>query len=324
MSGTAALYMNEPNTNFMANYDAYYMQNHDQPVILDRQIMFGTMDTIMNHSDTLRSNNVRFFIGLDLQASQMAQLYDSDLIKNLYGSPEDIVMVNFDSKFLEDYTVRDMESLGIQLAATENSQQLISYLWNNSQLLKMMATQFSKKHDDTTMFLHRYVTLYKRCNSFGVDHIEKFQSFNDLMTLFNDTNPRGKVFIFSESMNNENMLALLISTMLKKDTTMKVQQCYQFITSLMDIPIDSIRTEKIFLCSGLTNYIESVKKFNAINSRKKFGTIVYNNNCATSAYAQANISKRSMRYTDTTTMMIDSNNNNNNNNDSNGKRARSD
>ena len=322
MSGTAALYMNEPNTNFMANYDAYYTQNHDQPIVLDRQIMFGTTDTIMNHSDTLRSNNVRFFIGLDLQTSQMAEIYNSEQIKNLYGSTEDIVMVNFDSQFFEDYIVTDLQSLTLQLSNNENSQNLISYLWNNSQLLKMIATQFSKKYEDTTMFLHRYVTLYKRCNSFGVDHIEKFQSFNDLLTLFNDTNSQGKVLVFSESMTNENMLTLLISTMLKKDPMMKVQQCYQFIISLIDTPIDSIRTEKIFLCSGLSNFIESVKKFNAINSRKRFGTIMYNqnnNNCGTSEYAQANISKRSMRYTDTTTVSIDSNNN-----DSNGKRARSD
>lgn len=323
MTGTAALCLNEPSTNFMANYDAYYTQNHDQPLVLDRHILFGTADSILNHPDTLTANNVRFFIGIDIPTTQMAELYDSEIISGLYGSREDIVMVNFDSQFLEDFVVSDLETLNTNL---QNDSRLVSYLWNNSQLLKMMATQLAKDTVDTSKILHRYVNVYKRCNSFAVDHIEKFQSFNDLMTLFNMTNPQGKVFVFSDSTTNENMLTLLISTMLKRDTSMKVQQAYHFVTNLMDTPADNVRVERIFLCSGLTNYVESVKRFNSINGRRQLVTNNYNS--ATSSYAHANMSKRSMRYTDSsniaTTTTSTTNDNDHAGQTATGKRARSD
>ncbi|SMN20728.1 similar to Saccharomyces cerevisiae YAL037W Putative protein of unknown function [Maudiozyma saulgeensis] len=323
MTGTAALYMNEPSTNFMENYDAYYTQNHDQPLVLDRHILFGTADSIINHPDTLTANNIRFFIGIDIPTNQMAQLYNSEIISGLYGSREDIVMVNFDSQFIEDFVVSDLETLNTNL---QNDPLLVSYLWNNSQLLKMMSEQLAKNNDDTSKILHRYVNIYKRCNSFTVNHIEKFQTFNDLLTLFQMTNAEGKVLVFSDSTTNENMLTLLISTMLKRDTSMKVQQAYQFITSLMDTPADNVRVERIFLCSGLTNYVESVKKFNAINGRRQL--ITNNYNSATSPYAQANMTKRSMRYTDSSNIAA-SNTTTTTNNDyaaqtATGKRARSD
>lgn len=298
MTGTAALYMNEPNANFMANYDAYYTENKYQPQVLDNNILFGTLQSILNHPDTIRDSNVRFFIGIDIPTEQMAELYNSNVISNLYNSTDEIIMVNFDSRFIEDLNVTNLDTLNLQIQ-DDNS---VKYLWNNSQLLKIMVTELSK-NNDLSQILHRYLTIYKKCNTFIVDHIERFQTLNDLLTLFHMTNPQGKAFIFSNSISDENLITLLISTILKKDPLIKVQQAYQFITNLMDT-VEEIKTEKIFLCSGLTNYIESVKKFNAIHGRRL--NVTNNNN---SSLMLASDAKRSMTFTNTSNCNININSN---------------
>ena len=256
------------------------------PVVLDRQVLFGTTETVETHAAELRDANVRFFIGVDLSTATMAQLYGSEAMTRLYGSRDDIVVVNFDSQFRDDLQVGDLQ----QLAAQVGDDSLVAYLWNNSQLMRLMAKQLADGND-MSQILHRYVNAYRGSNSYALTHTERFQAFNDLLTMFQMTNAQGRVLVLAESATSENMLALLISTLLKRDTSVRVQQAYQFVMSLMDTPpMKPVRTERIFLNAGLTGYIESVKKFNAIHGRRRTTTTNYG------AGSCANESKRSLRF----------------------------
>ncbi|GMM54388.1 hypothetical protein DAKH74_010040 [Maudiozyma humilis] len=278
----------DQSSSFLDNYNAYCEQHRHAPVVLDRQVLFGTPETIETHAAELRDANVRFFIGVDIPTAQMAQLYGSDAMAGLYGSRDDIVVTNFDSQFRDDLQVSDLQQLSAQVCADPA---LVAYLWNNSHLMRLMAKQLADSND-MSQCLHRYANAYRGANAYTLTHTERFQAFNDLLTLFHMTNPQGRVLVLAESHTAESMLALLISTLLKRDTQVRVQQAYQFVMSLLDTaPAQPVRTERIFLNAGLTGYVEAVKKFNAIHGRRRTTTTNYG-----AQSGHTNETKRSMRY----------------------------
>ena len=95
-------------------------------------------------------------------------------------------------------------------------------------------------------------------NIITLENIEKFQVFNDFVTIFK--NLGNKILIFGDVEDNENLITLLISTVLRKTPTLKLMDALQFVKNLKSGDGLQLREEKIFWCSPLINYHEFVRK----------------------------------------------------------------
>lgn len=106
---------------------------------------------------------------------------------------------------------------------------------------------------------------YSRTNIFQVTNEAKFQVFNDLITIFKYSiaqggNTNSNILVLSENgSTDENLISLLMSTVLKENPTFNVYQALQFVKSIAVIP-DTVRDEKILWATGFINYQELIKK----------------------------------------------------------------
>lgn len=229
----------------------------NRPQLLNKHVFFGTLQTL-NNLDLIRSENIRFFVGVDIPTEQMAVIYNESNLKNLYNSKDEIIVVNFDSRFLAT-VVNENENMKM-------------YHWNNTGLLNQLV------QNNTTGNTKDLQTI--KSNVITIENLEKFQIFNDLITLFSATGGNNKTLVFSETENNENLITLLISIVLKNDPTIKILDALQFIKSLKNGPNDNLREEKIFWCSGLLNYYEQVRRTNinwGLSQQNKYMGNCYSN-----------------------------------------------
>ncbi|CCF57508.1 hypothetical protein KAFR_0C05170 [Kazachstania africana CBS 2517] len=234
-----------------------FIENQYKPQLLDKNIYFGTLQTITKHSVLLANQNIRYFIGIDIPTETVSQLYNDIVNSGIYGSKDDILMINFDSKFLSP---ADYDNLQL------NNDPLTFYQWNNTRLLNSLINDrlsLSQNFEfENALFGNK--TNYTKSNVFTVDNFEKFQYFNDLIAIINfqNSNPSNGILIFADYENNENLITLLISIVLKKNPSLKILDALQFIKNLKHDNNYNLKEERIFWCSGLLNYFEEIRKNN--------------------------------------------------------------
>ncbi|CCD25208.1 uncharacterized protein NDAI_0E03910 [Naumovozyma dairenensis CBS 421] len=258
-----------------------YLADQNTAHRLDNDLYFGSLETLSTQLQSIKQNNIRFFIAIDIPSEQCAQLYNQ-VISNLYESKDDVIMINFESI-----------NSNINESSFQSDELLTSYRWNNTRLLQNLVNSLitpspipSPTHSEKNLNIMNYnnnihenynsnspdilnelTYLLKGANKLDsniltIQNIEKFQLFNDFLTIFKKF---GNSFVFANNENNENLITLLISTVLKKNPTLNLIESLQFIKSLKSNDpsnTQELQDAKIFWCSPLINYHEFVRKNN--------------------------------------------------------------
>ncbi|CAI4052354.1 uncharacterized protein SKDI_15G4780 [Saccharomyces kudriavzevii IFO 1802] len=249
--------------------------NGSIPQRLDNHIFFGSIHSL-THTDFLLENNVRFLINVDISTEILSHIYH-ELRSNLL---DEVIVVNIDN---DSHVPMDNDLVrSYHWHNTSLLQQLIYHLDflgninNNGEPLtpppeshyRNAYVQFDDSNDSASTLdrlLYGNKSEYSRTNIFQVANEAKFQVFNDLITIFKSSiaqngNANGNILVLSENgSHDENLISLLMSTVLKENPTFNVYQALQFVKSIAQIP-DMVRDEKILWATGFINYQELIKK----------------------------------------------------------------
>ncbi|AJT72244.1 AEG_G0052560.mRNA.1.CDS.1 [Saccharomyces cerevisiae] len=245
------------------------------PQRLNNHIFFGSVHSL-THTDFLVENNVRFFINVDLSTELISHIYHE--VRSKFAHEIVIVNIDNDSQIpIESDLVRSFHWHNTSLL-----QQLIHHLDflsginNHGEPLtpppeshyRNAYVQFDHPSDSVSILdklLYGNKSEYSRTNIFQVTNEAKFQVFNDLITIFKYSiaqggNTNSNILVLSENgSTDENLISLLMSTVLKENPTFNVYQALQFVKSIAVIP-DTVRDEKILWATGFINYQELIKK----------------------------------------------------------------
>ncbi|CAI4064878.1 hypothetical protein N7582_002814 [Saccharomyces uvarum] len=252
------------------------LNDADIPQRLDNHIFFGSIHSL-TRTNFLLENGIRYIINVDIPTETLSHIYH-ELRPSLF---DETVIVNIDN---DSQVPMDNDLVR-------------SYHWHNSSLLQQLIyhldfldvinnngepltpppeshyrnayVQFDRGSNDSVSALDSLLygnkSEYSRTNIFQVANEAKFQVFNDLITIFKCSiaqsgNMNSNILIVSENGNHdENLISLLMSTVLKANPTFNVYQALQFVKSTTVIP-DSVRDEKILWATGFINYQELIKK----------------------------------------------------------------
>lgn len=235
---------------------------------LDKNIFFGSLPSL-NDLDTLRNNNIRFFIGVDIPTQTMSQLYTQSNLINLYSPQgmQDIVMINFDTSIIPHAI--DMMDPTVPV-----------YINNNTMMLNQLVS-----HLDPEMFATKQTIYGERrnynnikTNVFQLNNYDMFEQFNDWVEIFKSTT--NGTLIFGDHENSETLIALLMSCVIKKSSNLKLYDAFQFIKSLKNDSNDNIQEQNIYWNSGLLMYYEAIRKYTmswGINKKPIATTSFFNN-----------------------------------------------
>lgn len=242
------------------------LNDADIPQRLDNHIFFGSIHSL-TRTNFLLENGIRYIINVDIPTETLSHIYH-ELRPSLF---DETVIVNIDN---DSQVPMDNDLVR-------------SYHWHNSSLLQQLIyhldfldvinnngepltpppeshyrnayVQFDRGSNDSVSALDSLLygnkSEYSRTNIFQVANEAKFQVFNDLITIFKCSiaqsgNMNSNILIVSENGNHdENLISLLMSTVLKANPTFNVYQALQFVKSTTVMP-DSVRDEKILWATG--------------------------------------------------------------------------
>lgn len=239
------------------------------PQKLDGNVYFGSLTTLTDPL-ILQQRNIRYFIGVDISTAVFANAYD--MLSRPYN--EELVMTNLENDMMMMNNCND-----------DTTNELISkYHRNNTYLLQKLQSggnEVFEKH--TSLMVTPPVTpvgsrtqqrfsfldgekpvntalgMRVSSNSFKEYNLDRFKVFNELISLFRNSNGNDNILVVSESGNDHELITLLISLILKKDPSIAIMDALQFVKCcrVNDDPIS--REEQIFWSSGLIGYHEHVK-----------------------------------------------------------------
>lgn len=264
--------------------NGYYLSDQLEqlkPQQLDSNIFFGPLN-ILTQLDFIKEQNIRFFIGIGLDTQRLATLLYGNQI--FYNNKDDILMVNFDSSFNRDNVMTDSVSHMTKQYYSHNTsllnrligRVLHGNLDSNPSLNTHRCLTPTPERPDVSQLLHGDIShYYNSGNIYTESDIEKFNAFNDLITIFKSFEAGGNILVFSQNGNDEDIVTLLISTVLKKNPFVKIPEAFQFIKSLRPT-IHDLQQEHIYWCRGLIDFSEAVRSKNmhgGVNSQSGSGMI---------------------------------------------------
>lgn len=236
---------------------------------LDNNIYFGSLPSL-GDLETLRNNNIRFFIGVDIPTETMAHVYTQSNLINLYSPQgmQDIVMINFDTSIVP----RKIDS---------NDPTVPVYIKNNTMMLNQLVGHLDPEIFITKQTIYGEKRNYNhlKSNVFQLNNYTMFEQFNDWVEIFKSTT--NGVLIFGDHENSETLISLLMSCVIKKSSSLKLVDAFQFVKSLKNDSNDNIQEQNIYWNSGLLMYYEAIRKYSiswSINKKPLSTTSFFNNN----------------------------------------------
>ncbi|SCW01400.1 LAFE_0D11738g1_1 [Lachancea fermentati] len=231
---------------FQNQYALATARNQINPQQLTNNVFFGPLNTL-SQLEFISLHNIRFFISVGISTKRAAQYFRSI-------SVDEFVMVTFD------------ETLDSNVAA--NSDDILSYEAENSLLLKQLIAKVQAEtpepvtgrcltpQPDVNQLLYQNVNTYTS-NVVSARGVQKYESFNDMLTLFRLSHS-GNVLVFSDNGNDEELVTMLISHILKENTSVSLMEAFQYVKSIRPT-VSELKQEQIFWCNGLIDYSERVK-----------------------------------------------------------------
>ncbi|SCU84501.1 LANO_0C01530g1_1 [Lachancea nothofagi CBS 11611] len=220
------------------------------PQQLTNNVFFGPLNTL-SQLDFLQTHNIKFFVAVGIPTSRVAQYCKS-------MSAEHCLVVNFDSEF-SPQTMLSQSDLDLTSQYCQTQSMSLELL--RSRVAAQTATYYNSDRGLTPQpeldqTLYHSANNYN-CNVITAEGISKFETFNDLLTLFKLSNS-GNVLVFSSSGNDQELVALLISHILQNNTETSLMEAFQYIRSLRP-SIASIQPDSIFWCQGLTEFADRIR-----------------------------------------------------------------
>lgn len=228
--------------------NAYYLAEPlDQlkPQRLDNNIFFGPLNTLAQ-DEFIECENIELFIGVGLNTRRLASILNG--IPSFAGRTDSRLVLNFDPEF--DY---DSVTSGSADPAIED------YCRYNSTLLYQYIESFSRGKTETSLqetyrcltptpetsdqfhLIDGIIDTYYHGGNVCTDVSSgRFLAFNDLISIFKCVNPKGRVLVFSQNGNDLDLVSFLISTLLRKNPSVKMMEAYQFLRSIRPTIDDSL------------------------------------------------------------------------------------
>lgn len=221
--------------------------NQIKPQQLSNNVFFGPLNTL-SQQEFLFKHQIKFFIAVGIPTKKAAEYYHNMPIK-------DFIMVNIDGGFDRSPSSND------------ELQRILHYNQANSdnlkQLLANINTSSTSEHErcltpqpDLNQLMYRNINEYTT-NTITLSGVQKFESFNDFLTLFKMSG-LGNVLVFSTNGNDEELVTLLISHVLKMNASVSLLEAFNYVKSLRPT-VNDLRDEQIFWCAGLVDYSERVR-----------------------------------------------------------------
>lgn len=223
-----------------SNYALAHTLDQMKPQQLCNNVFFGPLNTL-SQQEFLNENNIRFFISVSIPVERVIE-YAANIHLDRF------LMCCFDQSF-------DRTRLSDEVMC-----RLLEFNGKHSADLKALIHNASLSDEciarPLQSLFYRSVAEYTT-NIFTADGVQKFEQFNDLITLFK-LSQLGNVLIFSSNGNDENLLTLLISQILKCNPKVSVMDAFTYVKNLRPT-VENLHEDRIYWCSGLIAYHERAR-----------------------------------------------------------------
>ncbi|QEU58215.1 hypothetical protein KDRO_A02300 [Kluyveromyces lactis] len=222
------------------NYALAHTLNQMKPQQLSNNVFFGPLNTLSQY-DFLSKNDIKFFISVGIPVERAM-----DYARNI--QLDQFMICCLDKEF--DRTKFSDDTMNNILEFNNKHSVDLKTLIQHVSLSEECAAQPLQSH------LYRSVSEYTT-NIYTADGVHKFECFNDLITLFKLAK-MGNILVFSSNGNDENLVILLISHMLKQNPSINVVDAFSYVKNLRPT-VNNMKEDNIYWCSGLVAYHERVK-----------------------------------------------------------------
>ncbi|CCE64484.1 hypothetical protein TPHA_0H02810 [Tetrapisispora phaffii CBS 4417] len=275
---------------------------------LDNQVFFSSVSSLLHNPNLITENNIRYLFTTGISINDfIATIYnnDNELLKNIANN---LCIINLDTldsvagqQFQYSYS-DDVQAF--KRHHTQKLQDIISYLVNDIE--QRVNGKMNNNTDDNSInrylspipdkvnlssILYGDVSYYYGSNEFNDSDINRFKTFNDLLTILKTYNQREKALIISQDGNDYNMIAYLISTVLKLNPSYNIYEALRHLKCLTE-NFEELNNERIIWYSGLLSYYELIRanelywgnvNVNSLNSTKTNMNFANANTCATNS-----------------------------------------
>lgn len=250
------------------------VKNQLLPQQLTNNVFFGPLNALSQRS-FLERHNIRFFIAVGFPTHRVAQ-YCQNLAAN------DCIVVNFDWEFCPPAAALPLDPVTQYCSSHSNSlQQLIMNVATEITTSTPVDSNLTPQPELDQMLYHS--TAHYACNVIAAQGLAKYQSFQDVLTLFK-LSGAGNVLVFSSNGNDQELGYLLISHILSTSPTISLFEAAQYLKSLRPT-MTQFQTEPLFWCQGIIEYAERLKTGNF--AYKALDSDIYANDSSTSLDSSA-------------------------------------
>ncbi|CDO96411.1 unnamed protein product [Kluyveromyces dobzhanskii CBS 2104] len=211
-----------------------------KPQQLSNNVFFGPLNTLSQY-DFLSQNDIKFFVSVGIPVERAMEYARNVQL-------DQFMLCCLDKDFDR---VRYSDSAMCQILEFNNK---------HSTDLKTLIEHVSMSEEFNTQplqsVLYRPVSEYTT-NIYTAEGVHKFECFNDLITLFK-LSKMGNILVFSSNGNDENLVTLLISQMLRQNPSISAMDAFNYVKNLRST-VNNLTEDKLYWCSGLVAYHERVK-----------------------------------------------------------------
>ena len=218
------------------------MKNQIQPQQLTQNVFFGPVNSL-SRLDFLMENNIKHFVCVDVPTA-MAVKYSEKIPLDKYAYN----FVNFDSKF--NKAEHTNEKLFEIMCFNQNfSSQLFNFI-------KQTLPSSSDLLNNEIYNMNSLRVLQSNIVTCGKGY-ERFEVFNDLLTIIKYAK-NGNVLVVSSNGNDESLITLLISQVLRENCTADVMDAIKYVKALRPT-IHELNLQQIQFFTGFIEYSEKIK-----------------------------------------------------------------
>lgn len=222
------------------NHALAHTLNQMKPQQLCSNVFFGPLNTLSQY-DFLTHNDIKFFVCIGIPIKRAMEY-----ARNI--QLDQFLMCCFDKDF--DRTKHSDETMG----------RILEFNNKHSSDMKMLIHTISASEEfkikPLQSMLYRPISEFTS-NIFTADGVQKFECFNDLISVFKKSQ-LGNILVFSSNGNDENLVTLLASQILKQNPTITPMDAFNYVKNLRPT-VYNLKEDQIYWCSGLVAYHERVR-----------------------------------------------------------------
>ncbi|GCE97540.1 hypothetical protein ZYGM_003397 [Zygosaccharomyces mellis] len=210
-------------------YDQLVEQIRSQK--LDSNVLFGPINSL-TQKDFLEVENVKFFITLGLDTSQLSQVWNNGPLNS-----DNSVVINFDPNF--DYNGVDTET---------------RFFDENAENLRKIVAHVMRADDDSSTQQYLRSLVNSDVTSLGTVYNGSWEvqirNLLDIAIIFKLASGYGKLLIVSKNGNDNVLVSLLVALQIIQNPHLSVLEAFKFI-KVQRPSVQELAPEFVSLCSSL-------------------------------------------------------------------------